>query len=94
MALAIDPEECVICNACEPVCPSSAISRENNTFVIDPKLCAECEGFFDSSQCVSVCPVHCIQPATYLPPVPTVKRARLYQQVVKLLNKPDNNTFK
>lgn len=93
MALAIDPEECVICAACEPVCPNQAISREENTYVIDPKLCTECEGFFDSSQCIEVCPVDCIHPAKPTPPVPTVRRAKLYQQVVKLFNHPDGNSY-
>jgi ferredoxin len=93
MALAIDEEECVICGVCEPICPNTAISRNENTFVINPRLCTECEGFFDISQCVSVCPIDCIHPATLTPPIPTVKRAKLYQQVVKLLNRPDDQSF-
>jgi ferredoxin len=28
--------------------------------VIDPAACVECEGYFDTSQCVEVCPVECI----------------------------------
>lgn len=93
MTLAIDREECVICGACEPICPNQAISRDDNTYVIDPKLCTECEGFFFTSQCLEVCPVDCIHPAKTTPPVPTVKRAKLYQQVVKLFNRPDNKTY-
>lgn len=93
MALAIDSEECVVCTACEPVCPNKAISRNENTFVIDPKVCTECEGFFDMPQCVDVCPVDCIHPATPTPPIPTVRRAKLYQQVVKLFNRPDDKTY-
>ncbi len=93
MALAIDAEECVICSACEPICPNQAISRNEKTFVIDAKLCTECEGFFNTPQCVSVCPVDCIHPAETMLPIPTVKRAKLYQQVVKLFNKPDKKTY-
>lgn len=93
MALAIDPEECVICNACEPVCPNKAISRAENTYVIDPKLCTECDGFFETQQCVEVCPVDCIHLAIPKPPVPAVQRAKLYQQVVKLFNRPDDQSY-
>jgi hypothetical protein len=42
---------------------------------------------------MEVCPVDCIHPAKPTPPVPTVKRAKLYQQVVKLFNRPDDNTY-
>jgi ferredoxin len=34
-----------------------AISEKGNTFVIDPKLCTECLGHFETPQCVAVCPV-------------------------------------
>ena len=29
-------------------------------YVIDPALCTECVGHFETSQCVEVCPVACI----------------------------------
>jgi ferredoxin len=93
MAFAIDVEECVICDACEPLCPNQAISHADNIYVINVKLCTECEGFFDAPQCVSVCPVDCIHPAKSTPPIPTVRRAKLYQQVVTLFNKPDNKSY-
>jgi ferredoxin len=34
-----------------------AISPKNGTFVINPKKCTECIGWFDEPQCVAVCPV-------------------------------------
>jgi len=49
-------DECIACGACEPECPNSAIS-EGDIYVIDFNLCTECVGFFDESQCASVCPV-------------------------------------
>jgi ferredoxin len=62
MALKIT-EECISCAACESECPVDAISEGDDIFVIDPEVCVECEGYFDTSQCVEVCPVDCIEKA-------------------------------
>lgn len=53
-------EECINCGACEPVCPNSAVAAGEPIYVVDPERCTECVGFFDSAQCVKVCPVDCI----------------------------------
>ena len=53
-------DECINCGACEPECPVNAISEGEDTYVIDPNVCVECEGYYDSPQCVEVCPVDCI----------------------------------
>jgi ferredoxin len=64
MALKIVSSTCTGCSACEPVCPNAAIREKNGTFIIDPKLCTECDGHFDSPQCIAVCPVDgCIKQA-------------------------------
>jgi Fe-S-cluster-containing hydrogenase component 2 len=34
-----------------------AISEKNGVFVINPKKCTECIGYFDEAQCVAVCPI-------------------------------------
>jgi ferredoxin len=61
MALVIT-DECINCDVCEPECPNSAISQGDQVYVIDPDLCTECVGHFDTPQCVAVCPVECILP--------------------------------
>ncbi|MCU0934489.1 MAG: YfhL family 4Fe-4S dicluster ferredoxin [Gammaproteobacteria bacterium] len=61
MALLIT-EECINCDVCEPECPNNAISQGADYYVIDPNLCTECVGHFDSPQCIAVCPVECIHP--------------------------------
>ncbi|WP_096701511.1 YfhL family 4Fe-4S dicluster ferredoxin [Magnetospirillum sp. 15-1] len=61
MALQITGE-CVNCEMCVLECPNQAISRGDDTFIIDPGLCTECVGHYDSPQCVSVCAVDCIHP--------------------------------
>jgi ferredoxin len=59
MALMIT-DECINCDVCEPECPNSAISQGEEYYQIDPALCTECVGHFETSQCVEVCPVDCI----------------------------------
>ena len=57
-------EECIMCGACEPECPTGAISEGNIIYVINVDTCVECEGHFDSPQCIEVCPIDdCIVPA-------------------------------
>jgi ferredoxin len=59
MALYIT-DECINCDVCEPECPNGAISQGEEIYVIDPELCTECIGHYETSQCVEVCPVDCI----------------------------------
>jgi len=53
-------EECINCDVCEPECPNGAITQGEEIFIIDPALCTECVGHFQTSQCIEVCPVDCI----------------------------------
>ena len=59
MALMIT-DECINCDVCEPECPNNAISQGEEYHQIDPALCTECVGHYETSQCVEVCPVECI----------------------------------
>ncbi len=59
MALLIT-SDCINCDVCEPECPNHAIYMGPLIYEIDPKLCTECVGHFDTPQCVAVCPVACI----------------------------------
>ena len=59
MALYIT-DECINCDVCEPECPNGAITQGDDIYVIDPTLCTECVGHYETSQCVEVCPVDCI----------------------------------
>jgi ferredoxin len=47
---------CSACDACLSECPNHAITA-GRPYVIDPDKCTECVGFFDTPQCVDVCPV-------------------------------------
>ncbi len=59
MALLIT-DECINCDVCEMECPNSAISQGEEIYEINPSMCTECVGHFDTPQCVVVCPVECI----------------------------------
>ncbi len=48
-------EECIACGACEPECPTEAISA-GDIYVIDEDLCIDC------AACADVCPVDSPQP--------------------------------
>jgi ferredoxin len=55
-------DECISCGACEDECPNDAISLGEGVFVIDPDLCSECVGFYDSQKCAEACPIDCCVP--------------------------------
>jgi ferredoxin len=59
MALIIS-DECINCDVCEPECPNGAISQGETIYDINPNLCTECVGHFNTPQCMEVCPVDCI----------------------------------
>lgn len=60
MALIIT-DDCINCDVCEPECPNSAIAPGDDIYEIEPDLCTECVGHYDSPQCQQVCPVDCIE---------------------------------
>ena len=53
-------DECINCDVCEPECPNDAIYQGIEIYEINPRLCTECVGHFETPQCVEVCPVACI----------------------------------
>lgn len=53
-------DECINCDVCEPECPNGAITMGEEIYLINPELCTECVGHYETSQCVDVCPVDCI----------------------------------
>lgn len=50
--------KCTNCDMCEPECPNNAISLGSDIYEIDPNLCTECKGHYDTPTCQSVCPIH------------------------------------
>ena len=60
MAYKIVTGTCTVCGACEFDCPNSAVTMKGDTYAIVASKCTECEGLFDSPQCVAVCPADSI----------------------------------
>ena len=50
-------DDCISCGACEPECPTNAISEGDDKFIIDAEPCTDC------GACAEVCPVDAIKPA-------------------------------
>jgi len=50
-------DECIACGACEPQCPSNAISDAGDKYEISADKCTDC------GACVDVCPVNAISQA-------------------------------
>ena len=47
-------DECIMCSACEQICPENAISPGDNHYVVDPEKCIFCQA------CMGMCPVSAI----------------------------------
>ena len=84
MALMIT-DECINCDVCEPECPNGAISQGDEIYEIDPNLCTECVGHYETSQCVEVCPVDCIPKD----PAHEESYEQLYQKYLKITGEAD-----
>jgi Fe-S-cluster-containing hydrogenase component 2 len=57
-------DECICCSACEPECPTGAISmRDDNCQAqIAVAACDECADSTVGPRCQAVCPIECILP--------------------------------
>jgi len=44
-------KDCISCGACEPECPTEAITQGESIYVIDAEKCIDC------GACADVCPV-------------------------------------
>jgi ferredoxin len=53
-------DECINCDVCEPACPNQAIAFHDQYYKIDQQLCTYCVGFYETPQCMLLCPVDCI----------------------------------
>jgi len=56
MALMIT-KKCIVCDACDEVCPNNAISAGEAIYKINSELCTECVGIYNEPRCKSLCPV-------------------------------------
>lgn len=82
--------DCINCDVCEPVCPNQAIFMGSEIYEIDPALCTECVGHFDTPQCQLFCPVDCIphDPEYVESPESLLQK---YQRLQALQNRSEKN---
>jgi ferredoxin len=53
-------DECIACDACVEVCPTTSIEASDPIYVITAAICCECVGYHKKPSCVEVCPVDAI----------------------------------
>jgi len=49
--------ECTACSSCASICPTGAISIQQNKYWIDPALCNNCEGYAPQPLCADICDI-------------------------------------
>ncbi|MEM6406685.1 MAG: YfhL family 4Fe-4S dicluster ferredoxin, partial [Pseudomonadota bacterium] len=64
-------------------CPNNAIYQGAQIYEIDPDLCTECVGHYETSQCVDLCPVDCIP----VNPERTETREQLMEKYYRITGK-------
>ncbi len=51
-------DQCINCSRCRNACPTGAITLQDNVFLIDATRCNDCQGYYGTPQCASVCPTN------------------------------------
>ena len=50
-------ENCPTCPTCQIECPTGAIKLEDGEYLINQKLCNNCQGYYTEPQCIVQCPI-------------------------------------
>jgi Fe-S-cluster-containing dehydrogenase component len=61
--------QCIGCRRCESICPTRAITQNEQFYQIDPERCNDCVDAYAVPQCWAACPTHggCIPNMAILP---------------------------
>jgi hypothetical protein len=49
-------DQCIECHRCESICPTGAISQNEQQYQINPERCNDCVGHYAVPQCWAACP--------------------------------------
>ncbi len=60
---------CIECHRCESICPTGAITQNEQQYQIDSERCNDCVGHYAVPQCWSACPTNggCVPNLAILP---------------------------
>ncbi len=50
-------DSCINCDMCVPECPSDSITMDGKHYQINADTCIRCEHYYDSPNCIEVCPI-------------------------------------
>lgn len=50
--------QCIECHRCESLCPTGAITRNEQQYQINSERCNDCVGHYSVPQCWAVCPTN------------------------------------
>lgn len=61
--------QCIECHRCESICPTGAITRNEQQYQINSERCNDCVGHYSVPQCWAICPTNggCIPSLETLP---------------------------
>jgi Fe-S-cluster-containing dehydrogenase component len=61
--------QCIGCRRCESICPTRAITQNDQSYQINSERCNDCVGSYAVPQCWAACPTHggCIPSMAILP---------------------------
>lgn len=50
--------QCIECHRCESICPTGAITRNEQQYQINSERCNDCVGHYSIPQCWAICPTN------------------------------------
>jgi hypothetical protein len=95
--------QCIECHRCESICPTGAITQNEQQYQINPERCNDCVGHYAVPQCWAACPTSggCVPNLAILPRSLAIKPAgdywdnwfNTYNRLVSRLRANQSSTY-